>query len=56
MTTTTRAGQSGNGIEEVVEYALGHRIRVYALTILNEGTYTPDPSVASTTSPWSPTT
>jgi DNA-binding transcriptional ArsR family regulator len=40
--TTVRAGQSGKSIEEVVAYALGHRIRVYVLTILNEGTYTPD--------------
>jgi DNA-binding transcriptional ArsR family regulator len=41
-TTANRAGQSGKSIEEVVSYALGHRIRVYVLTILNEGTYTPD--------------
>lgn len=40
--TTTRAGQRGKGIEEVVAYALGHRIRVYVLTILNEGVYSPD--------------
>ncbi len=40
--TTVRAGQRGKSIEEVVAYALGHRIRVYVLTILNEGTYTPD--------------
>lgn len=39
---TSRAGQRGKSIEEVVAYALGHRIRVYVLTILNEGTYTPD--------------
>lgn len=41
-TKTRRAGQSGKSIEEVVAYALGHRIRVYVLTLLNEGTYTPD--------------
>ncbi len=41
-TTTARAGQRGKGIEEVVGYALSHRIRVQVLTILNEGTYTPD--------------
>lgn len=41
-TTASRAGQSGKSIEEVVAYALGHRIRVHVLTILNEGTYTPD--------------
>ena len=40
--TTVRAGQRGKSIEEVVAYALGHRIRVYVLTLLNEGTYTPD--------------
>lgn len=40
--TTTRTGQSKKTIEEVVGYALGHRIRVQVLTILNEGTYTPD--------------
>lgn len=42
MNTTTRPGQRGKSIEEVVEYALSHRTRVYVLTILNEGTYTPD--------------
>jgi DNA-binding transcriptional ArsR family regulator len=40
--TTTRAGQRGKSIEEVLAYALGHRIRVQALTILNEGVYSPD--------------
>jgi DNA-binding transcriptional ArsR family regulator len=40
--TTGRAGQRGKSIEEVVGYALGHRIRIYVLTLLNEGTYTPD--------------
>lgn len=40
--TAGRTGQRGKGIEEVVEYSVGHRIRVYALTILNEGTYTAD--------------
>jgi DNA-binding transcriptional ArsR family regulator len=40
--TTARAGQRGKSIEEVVGYALGHRIRVHVLTLLNEGTYTPD--------------
>ncbi len=40
--TTTRPGQSGKSIEEVVAYAIGHRIRVQVLTLLNEGTYTPD--------------
>jgi DNA-binding transcriptional ArsR family regulator len=41
-TTTTRAGQRGKSIEEVVAYAVGHRIRIYVLTLLNEGTYSPD--------------
>ncbi len=39
---TRRAGQRRKSIEKVVGYSLGHRIRVYVLTILNEGTYTPD--------------
>jgi DNA-binding transcriptional ArsR family regulator len=42
VTTTGRPGQRKKSIEEVVGYALNHRIRVYVLTILNEGTYTPD--------------
>lgn len=37
---TQRAGQRRKGIEEVVQYGLGHYIRVHALIILNEGTYT----------------
>jgi DNA-binding transcriptional ArsR family regulator len=40
--TTVRPGQRGKSIEEVVAYALGHRIRVQVLAILNEGTYSPD--------------
>lgn len=40
--TSARAGQSGKSIEEVVAYALGHRIRVQVLTILSEGVYTVD--------------
>lgn len=40
--TTTRAGQRSKSIEEVVSYALGHRIRVQVLTLLNEGVYSPD--------------
>jgi DNA-binding transcriptional ArsR family regulator len=42
VTPTTRTGQSGKTIEEVVGYAVSHRIRVQVLAILNEGTYTPD--------------
>lgn len=40
--TKRRAGQSGKKIDEVVAYALGHRTRVCVLTLLNEGTYTPE--------------
>jgi DNA-binding transcriptional ArsR family regulator len=40
--TATKARQRDKSIEEVVAYALSHRIRVHVLTILNEGTYTPD--------------
>jgi len=40
--TTTRAGQRGKTIEEVVAYAVGHRIRVQVLVILSEGVFTPD--------------
>jgi DNA-binding transcriptional ArsR family regulator len=40
--TTGRAGQRGKSIEEVVGYALSHRIRVQVLTLLNEGIYSPD--------------
>jgi DNA-binding transcriptional ArsR family regulator len=41
VTTTRRAGQRKKSIEEVVAYAVGHRIRVHVLIVLNEGTYTP---------------
>jgi DNA-binding transcriptional ArsR family regulator len=37
---TQRPGQRRKGIEEVVQYGLGHYIRVHALIVLNEGTYT----------------
>jgi DNA-binding transcriptional ArsR family regulator len=36
----TKAGQRKKSIEEVVQYALGHRTRVHILIVLNEGTYT----------------
>jgi DNA-binding transcriptional ArsR family regulator len=32
----------GKSIEEVVSFSLGHRTRIEILTLLNEGTYTPD--------------
>lgn len=37
-----RAGQRSKSIEEVVSYAIGHRIRVQVLVILSEGVFTPD--------------
>jgi DNA-binding transcriptional ArsR family regulator len=37
-----RRGQRRKTIEETLGYAFGHRIRVQVLSILNEGTYTPD--------------
>lgn len=40
--TASRAGQRGKSIEEVVSYAVGHRIRVQILVILSEGVFTPD--------------
>ncbi|HUB98208.1 MAG TPA: winged helix-turn-helix domain-containing protein [Solirubrobacterales bacterium] len=40
--TSGRPGQSGKSIEERVSYALGHRVRVEILTLLNEGVYTAD--------------
>jgi DNA-binding transcriptional ArsR family regulator len=38
--TEARAGQRSKKIEDVVPYALGHRIRVLILMILNQGIYT----------------
>lgn len=42
--TSKRTGerQSKKSIEEVVEYAIGHRTRVLVLSVLNEGVYTKD--------------
>jgi DNA-binding transcriptional ArsR family regulator len=37
-----KKGQRGKRIEEVVSYALGHRIRIEVLALLNEGVFTPD--------------
>ena len=34
------AKQARKGIEEVVQYAVGHKIRVHTLIVLNEGIYT----------------
>jgi DNA-binding transcriptional ArsR family regulator len=42
MKPTGRTGQRGKKIEEVVTYAVGHRIRVQALVILSEGVFSPD--------------
>lgn len=36
------AGQRGKSIEEVIAYAVGHRIRVQILVILSEGIFSPD--------------
>lgn len=41
-TTKVHRGQSGKSIEERLQYALSHRTRVYVLTLLNEGTYSPE--------------
>lgn len=38
--TEKRAGQRGKSIEEVVAYAVSHRIRVQILIVLNQGIYT----------------
>jgi predicted transcriptional regulator len=35
-----RATRGRKGIEEVVQYALGHKIRVHVLILLNDGIYT----------------
>lgn len=40
--TNARTGQRRKSIEEVISYAVGHRIRIEALAILNEGVYSPD--------------
>jgi len=42
VTKTKARGQRGKSIEEVVSYAVGHRIRIEVLALLNEGVYTPD--------------
>lgn len=34
------ATRKARGIEEAIQYAIGHRIRVHVLIVLNEGTYT----------------
>lgn len=36
----TIAKRARKGIEEVVQYAVGHKIRVHVLIVLNEGVYT----------------
>jgi hypothetical protein len=40
-TITRRAGQRKKSVEEMVAYAIGHRIRVMILITLNEGAYSP---------------
>lgn len=39
---STRAGQRGKSIEELVSYAVGHRIRIEVLAMLHEGVYCPN--------------
>lgn len=40
MATSTKAGQR-RSVEEAVSYAIGHRIRIEILAMLNEGTHSP---------------
>lgn len=40
MAITTKAGQK-RSVEEAVSYAIGHRIRIEILALLNEGTHSP---------------
>jgi DNA-binding transcriptional ArsR family regulator len=40
-TIAKRAGQRKKSVEEMVAYAIGHRIRVLILITLNEGVYSP---------------
>jgi DNA-binding transcriptional ArsR family regulator len=40
--SASAARQSGKSIEERVAFAVGHRTRVYVLTLLNEGVYSPE--------------
>jgi DNA-binding transcriptional ArsR family regulator len=40
VATTTKAGQK-RSVEEAVSYAIGHRIRIEILALLNEGTHSP---------------
>jgi DNA-binding transcriptional ArsR family regulator len=40
-TIAKRAGQRKKNVEEMVAYAIGHRIRVLILITLNEGVYSP---------------
>lgn len=40
VTSASASPPSGKSVEERLEFALGHRTRVYVLTLLNEGSYT----------------
>lgn len=40
--TRPHRGQSGKSTEERLQFSVGHRTRVYVLTLLNEGVYTPE--------------
>jgi DNA-binding transcriptional ArsR family regulator len=37
-----KKGQRGKSVEEVLSYAVGHRIRIEVLALLNEGVFAPD--------------
>ena len=39
-TMTARVRRTKKRIEDVVQYAIGHKTRVYILILLNEGIYT----------------
>lgn len=41
-TSVKGTGQRAKGIEEMLSYALGHRVRIEILAFLNEGVYSPD--------------
>lgn len=41
-TSAKETGRRAKGIEEMISYALGHRVRIEILAFLNEGAYSPD--------------
>jgi DNA-binding transcriptional ArsR family regulator len=50
VATTTKAGQK-RSVEEAVSYAIGHRIRIEILALLNEGTHSPSELAKLTSQP-----